>query len=219
MQTPPEEAAAIEGEGKLPSQEAAVLFFRHNDNDSPGTKWAVLIVGSNEYWNYRRQADACQLSCYQLLKKGGLKEENIVVVMYDDFAFNEENPRPGIIVNNPNGQNVCKGVPKVIFSLHFNSTIFSTSVFIVCIWLAGNESALNVGNGKVVDSGKDDHIFIYYRDHGGPELFYLEVREYGSIFEGLLAEGLNIYATAASNKEERSWGTYCLEEYPSLPPE
>lgn len=49
------------------------------------------------------------------------------------------------------------------------------------------------------------------------QVFYLEACESGSIFEGLLPEGLNIYATTASNAEESSWGTYCPGEYPSPP--
>lgn len=57
------------------------------------------------------QADICH--AYQLLKKGGLKDENIIVFMYDDIAFNEENPRPGVIINSPHGDDVYKGVPKV----------------------------------------------------------------------------------------------------------
>jgi len=51
------------------------------------------------------------------------------------------------------------------------------------------------------------------------QVFYLEACESGSIFEGLLPEGLNIYATTASNAEESSWGTYCPGEDPSPPSE
>lgn len=51
------------------------------------------------------------------------------------------------------------------------------------------------------------------------QVFYLEACESGSIFEGLLPEGLNIYATTAANAEESSWGTYCPGEYPSPPAE
>lgn len=51
---------------------------------------------------------------YQLLIKGGVKEENIVVFMYDDIAYNELNPRPGVIINHPQGPNVYDGVPKVL---------------------------------------------------------------------------------------------------------
>jgi legumain len=34
--------------------------------------------------------------------------------------------------------------------------------------LLGNNSALTGGSGKVVNSSQDDHIFVYYTDHGGP---------------------------------------------------
>lgn len=34
--------------------------------------------------------------------------------------------------------------------------------------ILGNKTALTGGSGKVVDSGPNDHIFIYYTDHGGP---------------------------------------------------
>ncbi|KAF3942986.1 hypothetical protein CMV_030415 [Castanea mollissima] len=79
-----------------------------------GTRWAVLVAGSSGYGNYRHQADICH--AYQLLKKDGLKEENIVVFMYDDIANNELNPRPGIIINHPQGSDVYAGVPKVPFN-------------------------------------------------------------------------------------------------------
>ncbi|KAJ4708156.1 Vacuolar-processing enzyme [Melia azedarach] len=228
---------------RLPSE--AYKFFRNGeaneDVDTVGTRWAVLIAGSNGYWNYRHQADVCH--AYQLLRKGGLKDENIIVFMYDDIAFNEENPRPGVIINNPHGNDVYKGVPK-----DYTGEDVTVDNFLAVI--LGNKTALKGGSGKVVDSGPNDRIFIYYTDHGGPGVlgmptspylyaddlidvlkkkyasgtykslvFYLEACESGSIFEGLLPEGLNIYATTAANAEESSWGTYCPGENPSPPPE
>ncbi|KAG5524748.1 hypothetical protein RHGRI_031428 [Rhododendron griersonianum] len=225
---------------RLPSESSR--FFRpHGDDDSEGTRWAVLIAGSNGYWNYRHQSDVCH--AYQLLRKGGLKDENIIVLMYDDIASNEENPRPGIIINSPDGDNVYSGVPKD----YTGDDVTVDNFFAVIL---GNRTALTGGSGKVVDSGPNDHIFIYYSDHGGPGVlgmptnpfmyandlidvlkkkhasgtykslvFYLEACESGSIFEGLLPEGLNIYATTAANAEESSWGTYCPGENPSPPEE
>ncbi|PIA42847.1 hypothetical protein AQUCO_02000357v1 [Aquilegia coerulea] len=227
---------------KLPSQ---VSQFIHGDEkkdvDSVGTRWAVLIAGSSGYWNYRHQADVCH--AYQIMKKGGLKDENIIIFMYDDIAFNEENPRQGVIINNPRGEDVYAGVPK-----DYTGDQVTVGNFLAV--LLGNKTALTGGSGKVVDSGPDDRIFVYYTDHGGPGVlgmpnnpylyaddlidtlkqkhasgtykslvFYLEACESGSIFEGLLPKGLNIYATTASNAEESSWGTYCPGEYPSPPPE
>ncbi|XXG45956.1 hypothetical protein AAC387_Pa02g0907 [Persea americana] len=222
---------------KLPSDGKDLIGG--GDDDSVGTKWAVLIAGSSGYWNYRHQADVCH--AYQIMKKGGLKDENIIVFMYDDIANHEENPRPGIIINHPRGEDVYAGVPKDYVGEDVNVGNF----FAV---LLGNKSALTGGSGKVVDSGPNDHIFVFYSDHGGPGVlgmptnpyvyandlvdvlkkkhasgtykslvFYLEACESGSIFEGLLPEGLNIYATTASNAEESSWGTYCPGETPSPP--
>jgi legumain len=34
--------------------------------------------------------------------------------------------------------------------------------------LLGDKSALTGGTGKVINSSQDDHIFVYYTDHGGP---------------------------------------------------
>jgi len=48
-------------------------------------------------------------------------------------------------------------------------------------------------------------------------VIYVEACESGSIFEGLLPEGMNIYVTTASNAEESSWGTYCPGMKPSPP--
>ncbi|OMO49942.1 Peptidase C13, legumain [Corchorus olitorius] len=130
-----------------------------NDNDNiEGKRWAVLIAGSNGYWNYRHQADVCH--AYQILKNGGLEDENIIVFMFDDIAFDISNPRPGIIINKPDGEDVYKGVPKDYTGEDVNVNNFLAV-------LLGNKTALTgQGSGKVVDSGPNDRIFIYYTDHG-----------------------------------------------------
>ncbi|KAF5741617.1 vacuolar-processing enzyme-like [Tripterygium wilfordii] len=211
----------------------------HKDGKIKGRRWAVLVAGSSGYWNYRHQADVCH--AYQVLKKGGVKDENIIVFMYDDIAFNHDNPRPGIIVNHPHGEDVYAGVPKDYTGKH--ATI--ENLFAVIL---GNKSALNGGSGKVVNSGPHDHIFVFYSDHGGPGIiempqgedlyakdlidvlkrkhaantyktmvFYMEACESGSMFEGLLPENMNIYAMTASNAEESSYAVYCPGDFPNPP--
>ncbi|EPS65165.1 vacuolar processing enzyme-1b, partial [Genlisea aurea] len=214
---------------KLPSE--VFSYGGESEDDSVGTRWAVLVAGSSGYWNYRHQADVCH--AYQILKRGGLKDENIIVFMYDDIAQNLENPRPGIVINNPHGEDVYHGVPKDYVGRQVTAHNFYSV-------LLGDKAGLTGGSGKVIESGPNDHIFIYYTDHGGPGVlgmpsgpyiyaddlndvlkkkhasgtykslvFYLEACESGSIFEGILPDNLNIYATTASNAEESSWGTYC----------
>ncbi|XBI57406.1 hypothetical protein VPH35_038808 [Triticum aestivum] len=73
-------------------------------------KWFVLIAGSSGCGNYRHQANVSH--AYQILKKGGLKDENIVVFMYDDSADSPDNPRRGVVINHPKGKDIYHGVPK-----------------------------------------------------------------------------------------------------------
>ncbi|XP_055819476.1 legumain [Solanum dulcamara] len=212
-----------------------------DETESGGVRWAVLVAGSSGYGNYRHQADVCH--AYQILKRGGLKDENIVVFMYDDIAKSELNPRPGVIINHPNGSDVYAGVPKDYTGEH----VTAANLYAV---LLGDKSAVKGGSGKVVNSGPNDRIFLYYSDHGGPGVLgmpnmpylygkdlievlkkkhaagtykemvlYIEACESGSVFEGLMPDNLNIYVTTASNAEESSWGTYCPGMDPPPPSE
>ncbi|TVU20154.1 hypothetical protein EJB05_36351, partial [Eragrostis curvula] len=244
-----------------------VLLVASSGEDVVGTRWAVLIAGSNGYYNYRHQARialcfhfvpflaATSLSChpcyadvchaYQILKKGGLKDENIIVFMYDDIANNTANPRPGVIINHPNGTDVYAGVPK-------DYTGEDVNVHNFLAVLLGDKSNLTGGSGKVVNSTADDHVFVYFTDHGGPGVLampsggylyandlvdtlkkkhaagtykslvlYVEACESGSMFEGLLPSDMNVYAMTASNANESSFAYYCPggNQGPSPPPE
>ncbi|CAI0413740.1 unnamed protein product [Linum tenue] len=211
------------------------------DDDEVGTRWAVLVAGSKGYGNYRHQADVCH--AYQLLKKGGLKEENIVVFMFDDIANSELNPRPGTIINHPQGDDLYAGVPKD----YTGENVTTENLYAV---IMGDKAAVKGGSGKVVASKPNDRIFLYYSDHGGPGVLgmpnmpflyamdfievlkkkhatgtykemviYVEACESGSIFEGIMPKDLNIYVTTASNAQESSFGTYCPGMDPPPPPE
>src|SRR5579883_2157356 len=71
--------------------------------------WAVLVAGSNTWSNFRHQSDVCH--AYQILHAHGIPDQNIIVMMYDDIAFNPANPYQGNIINEPLGNNVYPGVP------------------------------------------------------------------------------------------------------------
>ncbi|KAJ4955800.1 hypothetical protein NE237_012583 [Protea cynaroides] len=222
---------------QLPKEKEALAV----DDEKNGTRWAVLVAGSSGYGNYRHQADVCH--AYQVLKKGGLKDENIIVFMYDDIAYNELNPRPGVIINHPQGSDVYAGVPKD----YTGKQVTAKNLYAVIL---GQKNNVTGGSGKVVDSKPNDRIFIYYSDHGGPGVLgmpnmpnlyaadfiellkkkhatgsykemviYVEACESGSVFEGFMPENLNIYVTTASNAEESSYGTYCPGMNPAPPPE
>ncbi|GJV70848.1 vacuolar-processing enzyme, partial [Tanacetum coccineum] len=170
------------------------------------------------------QADVCH--AYQLLKTGGLKEENIIVFMYDDIAHHPNNPRPGTLINHPQGRDDYNGIH-----------VTPSNVYAV---LLGDKSLVKGGSGKVVDSKPEDRIFIFFSGHGAPGslempnagrifspgllnvlrkkhlhgsyksmLIYVEACHSGSIFERLLPDDMNIYVMTASNPVESSYAAYC----------
>lgn len=195
-----------------------------------GKHWALIVAGSNGWYNYRHQADTCH--AYQILHKNGIPDENIVVMMYDDIANNPLNPTPGIIINKPNGDDVYKGVPK-----DYTKEDVTPDNFLNI--LKGNKQAMSgIGSGKVIDSGPNDHVFVYFTDHGATGLiafpsdelmahdliaaldemyenkkfsklvFYLEACESGSMFHKKLKNNIDIYATTAANPGESSYACY-----------
>lgn len=54
-----------------------------------GKKWAILVAGSEEYYNHGHQDDICH--AYNILKRGSLEDEKIFVFIYDDDIANHSN--------------------------------------------------------------------------------------------------------------------------------
>uniref|UniRef100_A0A8D0DR72 Legumain n=1 Tax=Salvator merianae TaxID=96440 RepID=A0A8D0DR72_SALMN len=199
------------------------------DPEDGGKHWVVIVAGSNGWYNYRHQADACH--AYQIVHRNGIPDDQIIVMMYDDIAFNSENPTQGIIINRPNGTDVYKGTPKDYVKEDVTPENF------LAVLRGDTEAMKNKGSGKVVKSGPKDHIFVYFTDHGAPGLlafpsddlhvealnktirymhhhkkyqkmvFYIEACESGSMMENL-PDNINVYATTAANSEESSYACY-----------
>ncbi|CAJ0952976.1 unnamed protein product [Ranitomeya imitator] len=282
------------------------------DPEDDGKHWVILVAGSNGWYNYRHQADLCH--AYQIVKKNGIPDEQIVVMMYDDIADNEENPTKGIIINRPNGSDVYAGVPK-----DYTGEDVTPANFLAV--LKGDSKAVKgKGSGKVIQryrhtkrrcsdtdndpdrcsvavwsleschtdsspatndpevpgiqgkhrvtklraalsnpmftlvtivkpeqrspapgtdsgSGPNDHVFVYFTDHGAPGLLafpnddlhvedlnatikymyenkkykrmvlYIEACESGSMMNHLPST-INVYATTAANPHESSYACY-----------
>jgi len=83
------------------------------------------------------------------------------VMHYDDIANNEENPKKGTVINSPTGSDVYAGVPKDYTGAEVSATNFLAV-------LAGKKENVVGGSGKVIASGPNDKVFVFYADHGGP---------------------------------------------------
>lgn len=67
---------------------------RHTNN------WAVLVCTSRFWFNYRHVANV--LSMYHSVKRLGIPDSHIILMMADDMACNSRNPRPASVFNNAN---------------------------------------------------------------------------------------------------------------------
>lgn len=201
------------------------------DRENSSNHWAVLVAGSNGWWNYRHQSDICH--SYKILVDNGMNPDKIIVLAYDDIANNSQNPFPGKIFNKPDprGQGVdvyaqCK--------IDYKGRDVTPETFLDVL----NGKTMTKGTQKTLKSTADDNVFIYFSDHGATGLiafpsgelyandllntlknmnskkmykklvFYLEACESGSMFANL-PSNLGIYATTAANGSESSWATYC----------
>lgn len=204
-----------------------------DDPEDGGKHWVVIVAGSNGWYNYRHQADACH--AYQIVHRNGIPDEQIVVMMYDDIANSEDNPTPGIVINRPNGSDVYEGVLK-----DYTGEDVTPQNFLAV--LRGDEEAVKgKGSGKVLKSGPRDHVFVYFTDHGATGLlafpnddlhvkelnqtihymhkhkmyqkmvFYIEACESGSMMSHL-PTNINVYATTAANPDESSYACYYDEK-------
>lgn len=204
-----------------------------DDPEDSGKHWVVLVAGSNSWYNYRHQADVCH--AYQIVKKNGIPDEQIVVMMYDDIADNEANPTKGIIINRPNGTDVYAGVLKDYTKEYVTPQNF------LAVLRGDSEAVKGQGSGKVIKSGPNDHVFVYFTDHGAPGLLafpnddlhvedlnktiqymydnklykkmvlYIEACESGSMMDHL-PNNINAYATTAANPNESSYACYYDEK-------
>ncbi|KAG7324747.1 hypothetical protein KOW79_011063 [Hemibagrus wyckioides] len=134
------------------------------DMASKGKQWVLMAAGSKGWQDYSVQANVCH--AYQVVHHNGIPDEQIVVMIYDDIAYNQQNPTPGNIINVPNGPNVYPGVLK-----DYTGEEVSADNFLAV--LRGDSAAVKkTGPKKVIQSDENDSIFIYLTDHGNKGIFH-----------------------------------------------
>ena len=70
--------------------------------------YAVLVAASEEWKNYRHQADV--LGMYHYLKGKGYDDDHIILIIADDIAYNEKNPLQGVVRREIDGENLYKDI-------------------------------------------------------------------------------------------------------------
>ncbi|KAK8803850.1 hypothetical protein WA158_001544 [Blastocystis sp. Blastoise] len=190
-------------------------------------KWAVLVVGSAGYWNYRHQADSAH--AYHILLDNGYNPNNIIVLSYNDVASSDSNPFPNTLFNKPGENSINYNEGYVVDYPKLDCNIENYLKV-----LLGDEST----GKKVLKSTEEDTVFLGFFDHGSDDLicfpleelhskdlldtiykmhekkmykrlvYYMEACFSGSMFDEMSVD-VNAYALTAANGEESSWAYYC----------
>jgi len=88
-------SAKGEKEPELPKD-----FVQKATQQGHTNNWAVLVDTSRFWFNYRHVANV--LSIYRSVKRLGIPDSQIILMVADDMACNPRNPRPATVFNNQN---------------------------------------------------------------------------------------------------------------------
>lgn len=116
--------------------------------------WAVIAALSSGWENYRHQADA--LRQYQILRKNGVPDDHIILILADDLASSKKNPLPGQVRNQLGGKNLLSDV-----QIDYDLTLTADQLADV---IQGKTSA---ATPIVVQTTASSNLYIYLAGHGG----------------------------------------------------
>ncbi|XP_074077240.1 GPI-anchor transamidase isoform X2 [Macrotis lagotis] len=150
--------APVRGRGAAPDkrfEEQAEQLFRSGHTNN----WAVLVCTSRFWFNYRHVANT--LSVYRSVKRLGIPDSHIVLMLADDMACNSRNPKPATVFSHKNMELNVYGDDVEVDYRSYEVTV---------------ENFLRVLTGRVPPSTprskrllSDDrsNILIYMTGHGG----------------------------------------------------
>ncbi|KAM0885249.1 hypothetical protein ACQ4PT_030459 [Festuca glaucescens] len=145
------------------SSAAAPSAALHNNN------WAVLVCTSRFWFNYRHMANT--LSLYRTVKRLGIPDERIILMLADDMACNPRNNYPAQVFNNENHQLNLYGD-----NVEVDYRGYEVTVEIFLRVLTGRHES-SVPRSKRLLSDEGSHILLYMTGHGGDEFLKFQDNE------------------------------------------
>ncbi|MCJ1335487.1 glycosylphosphatidylinositol anchor biosynthesis [Bachmanniomyces sp. S44760] len=142
-------------------------FAEHTSN------WAVLVSTSRFWFNYRHLANV--LSLYRTVKRLGIPDSQIILMLPDDMACNPRNAFPGTVYNNADRALDLYGDNIEVDYRGYEVTVENF------IRLLTDRLGEDVPRGKRLGSDAGSNILVYMTGHGGKEfLKFQDSEEIGS---------------------------------------
>ncbi|WEJ94344.1 glycosylphosphatidylinositol anchor biosynthesis [Yamadazyma tenuis] len=135
--------------------------------------WAVLVSTSRFWFNYRHIANV--LSLYRTVKRMGIPDSQIILMLADDIACNPRNAAPGTVFNNMNQAIDLYGDSIEVDYRGYDVTVENFIRLLTDRWDKDHPRT------KRLLTDENSNIFIYMTGHGGNEfLKFQDAEEIGS---------------------------------------
>ncbi|KIJ58193.1 hypothetical protein HYDPIDRAFT_96436 [Hydnomerulius pinastri MD-312] len=151
-------------------------FFGRHDGDSGHTNnWAVLVCASRYWFNYRHMANA--LGMYRTVKRLGIPDSNIILMLADDVACNTRNKFPGSVYAKAGRHLDLYGENIEVDYRGYEVTVENF------IRLLTGRVDPSVPRSKRLLTDDRSNIFVYMTGHGGNEFLKFQDNEEISAFD------------------------------------
>ncbi|KAF8830373.1 hypothetical protein HHX47_DHR2000364 [Lentinula edodes] len=131
--------------------------------------WAVLVCSSRYWFNYRHMANA--LGMYRTVKRLGIPDSNIILMLADDAACNERNSFAGSVYANPGRHLDLYGENIEVDYRGYEVTVENF------LRLLTGRLPPSFPRSKRLLTDSSSNIFIYLTGHGGNEFLKFQDNE------------------------------------------
>jgi len=162
--------------GKCTSLDVATQekIDRTFQGSSHSNNWAVLVCTSKFWFNYRHVSNV--LSVYRSVKRLGIPDSQIILMMSDDMACNPRNSKPGQVFNNKNHDIDVYGSD---VEVDYRGNEVTVENFIRV--MTGRQSE-DTPRSKRLMTDDRSNVLVYMTGHGGEDfLKFLDSKEISSI--------------------------------------
>ncbi|KAN0084175.1 Peptidase C13 family domain containing protein [Tylopilus felleus] len=156
-------------------QSIADFYGRHASTSSHTNNWAVLVCASRYWFNYRHMANA--LGMYRTVKRLGIPDSNIILMLADDVACNTRNKFPGSVYAKAGRHLDLYGDNIEVDYRGYEVTVENF------IRLLTGRVDPSVPRSKRLLTDDRSNIFVYMTGHGGNEFLKFQDNEEISAFD------------------------------------
>ncbi|QLL33353.1 hypothetical protein HG536_0E02640 [Torulaspora globosa] len=140
-----------------------LVHAQHTNN------WAVLVSTSRFWFNYRHMANV--LSMYRTVKRLGIPDSQIILMLSDDVACNSRNLFPGSVFNNQDHAIDLYGDSVEVDYRGYEVTVENFIRLLTDRWSESQPKS------KRLLTDENSNIFIYMTGHGGDDFLKFQDAE------------------------------------------